>query len=67
MACVEDRALSGVIDFGCGNWHQTVRWLRENPDHPDRQQRIEALHRDQDAYPFRLRYQGWAIYVLSRV
>jgi len=49
------------------NWYQTLRWLREHPDAPDRQQRIEALHRDQDAYPFRLRYQGFAVYVLSRL
>jgi cyclopropane fatty-acyl-phospholipid synthase-like methyltransferase len=53
--------------YVAGNWHQTLRWLREHPGAPDRQQRIEALHRDQDAYPFRLRYQGFAVCVLSRL
>jgi SAM-dependent methyltransferase len=48
-------------------WYQALQKLRQRPDDPDLQERIASLHRDQDAYPYRLRYQGYAIYVLSRL
>lgn len=48
------------------NWYGLLRWLDENPSHPDRQQVFEHLRRSQDDY---FRYErphlGWAMYVLK--
>jgi SAM-dependent methyltransferase len=42
-----------------------LRWLDENPEHPDRQQVLDELHQSQEVY-FRYgrMYLGWAMYVL---
>jgi ubiquinone/menaquinone biosynthesis C-methylase UbiE len=50
------------------NWRGYLRWIEENPDHPERQAVIDRLHADQEEY-FRYgrEYWGWAIYVLNPV
>ena len=50
------------------NWHGLIRWIEDNPDHPERQQVIDHLHKDQNEY-FRYgrEYCGWAMYVLAPV
>jgi SAM-dependent methyltransferase len=47
------------------NWYGLIRWIEENPDHPERQQVIDHLHQDQEEY-FRYgrEYLDWAMYVL---
>ncbi len=49
------------------NWYGFVRWLEENPKHPERDEVIKQLHKSQDEY-FRCgrEYLGWAIYIMSR-
>jgi SAM-dependent methyltransferase len=49
-----------------GNWVGLIHWLKENPDHPERQEVIDHLHRIQDEYlRFGREYQGWAMFVLT--
>ncbi len=49
-----------------GNWRGLLRWLDENPSHPDRQQVFEHFRHAQDDYYWRERpYLGWAMYVLK--
>lgn len=49
-----------------GNWRGLLRWLEENPDHPERAQVRNHFLNDQDEY-FRYgrEYLGWAIYLLT--
>jgi len=48
------------------NWHGFLRWLEENPSHPDRQQVLEHFHQWQDDYSrYERPYMGWAMYVLK--
>ena len=50
------------------NWRGLLRWIDENPNHPERQQVIEHLHQSQDEYTrYAREYFGWAIYVLNPV
>jgi SAM-dependent methyltransferase len=52
--------------YEAGNWYALVRWIEENPDHPERQEVIDHLHADQELYfKYTREYLGWAIYVLS--
>jgi SAM-dependent methyltransferase len=52
--------------YEAGNWQGLVRWLQENPAHPERGEVIAHLRETQDEY---LRYGrehfGWALYVLG--
>jgi hypothetical protein len=54
--------------YEAGNWLGLLRWIDENPDHPERQQVIDHLHESQDEY-FRYgrEYFGWAMYLLHPV
>lgn len=48
------------------NWYGLLRWLEENPSHPERQQVFEHLRHSQDGYFLYERpYLGWAMYVLK--
>jgi len=48
------------------NWHGLLRWLEDNPAHPDRRQVLEHLHSDQEGYiRFMRKYMGWAMYALT--
>lgn len=52
--------------YEADNWHALIRWIEENPDHPERQQVIDHLHRSQEHYlTYGRQYLGWAIYVLA--
>ena len=52
--------------YNAGNWRGLVRWLGDNPDHPERQDVIDRLRKNQDDYlRYEREYLGWAIYVLS--
>jgi len=47
-------------------WYALIRWLEENPDHPDRKQVFEHFRSDQDDYlQFQRQYMGWAMYCLA--
>jgi len=48
------------------NWYGLIRWIRDNPDHPDRREVIDHLHKSQNEYVrFSRQYMGWAVYVLT--
>ena len=50
------------------NWYGLLRWIEENPDHPERQEVIDHLHQSQDEYiRYAREYFGWAIYILNPV
>ena len=52
--------------YNAGNWRGLVQWINDNPDHPERQDVIDRLHKNQDDYlHYEREYIGWAIYVLS--
>jgi len=54
--------------YEAGNWDGLLRWIEENPDHPERQQVIDRLHDSQDEYfNFGREYFGWALYLLNPV
>ena len=54
--------------YEADNWHGLIRWLEENPDHPERQDVIDHFHKYQDEY-FRYGRQcmGWGMYVLAPI
>jgi SAM-dependent methyltransferase len=52
--------------YEADNWHGLIRWVEENPDHPERGDVIDHLHKIQDDYLIYGReYLGWAMYVLA--
>ena len=52
--------------YNTGNWRGMVRWINDNPEHPERQDVIDRLRKNQDDYlRYEREYLGWAIYVLS--
>lgn len=52
--------------YNAGNWRGLVRWIHDNPDHPERQDVIDHLRKNQDDYlRYEREYLGWAIYVLN--
>lgn len=52
--------------YECSNWQGLLRWIEENPDHPERQEVIDHLHASQEEYTrFARQYFGWAIYILN--
>jgi ubiquinone/menaquinone biosynthesis C-methylase UbiE len=51
--------------YEADNWYGLLRWIEENPDHPERQQVIDHLHESQEEYTrYGRMYFGWALYVL---
>ncbi|XUX00222.1 MAG: methyltransferase domain-containing protein [Dehalogenimonas sp.] len=49
-----------------GTWAGMIRWLEENPAHPDHEQVLKFLRTDQDDYlQFQRQYMGWAMYCLA--
>jgi SAM-dependent methyltransferase len=51
--------------YETGNWYGLQKWLEENPGHPDRQQVIDWLHKNQEKYlRWGREYLGWAIYLM---
>jgi SAM-dependent methyltransferase len=54
--------------YEAGNWYGLVRWLEENPEHPERQEVIDHLHKIQDEYlRYGREYMGWAMYILNPI
>lgn len=54
--------------YEAGNWYGLIRWIEENPDHPERQDVIDHLHKVQDEYlRYGREYLGWAMYVLNPI
>ena len=54
--------------YEAGNWFGLVRWLEDNPDHPDRADVLGRLRNSQDEYLTYGRYHfGWAVYILTRL
>ena len=50
------------------NWYGLLRWIDENPAHPDHGYVIGHLHKIQDMYfKYQKKYEGWAIYILNRI
>ncbi|MGQ9801876.1 MAG: SAM-dependent methyltransferase [Candidatus Saccharicenans sp.] len=48
------------------NWYALMRWLEENPKHPDYEQVFNYFRADQDHYlQFQSQYMGWAMYCLA--
>jgi SAM-dependent methyltransferase len=52
--------------YEAGNWYGLLRWIDENPAHPERQEVSDFLHDSQAEY-FRYgrEYFGWALYLLT--
>jgi ubiquinone/menaquinone biosynthesis C-methylase UbiE len=47
-------------------WYGLIRWLEENPNHPDYEQVFKFFRSDQDDYlQFQSQYMGWAMYCLA--
>ena len=54
--------------YEADNWYALLRWIDDNPEHPERQQVIDHLHESQDEYArYGRMYLGWAIYILNQV
>lgn len=54
--------------YEAANWDGLLRWIEQNPSHPERQQVIDHLHESQDEYfTYGREYFGWAIYLLNPV
>jgi len=52
--------------YASDNWHGLVRWLEENPTHPDRGQVFRHFRTSQDdELLLQHRYMGWAMYCLA--
>jgi ubiquinone/menaquinone biosynthesis C-methylase UbiE len=48
------------------SWYGLIRWLEENPNHPDHEQVFKHFRTDQDDYlHFQSQYMGWAMYCLA--
>jgi SAM-dependent methyltransferase len=65
VECVVRAALDDWDRYESDNWVGLLRWIEANPDHPERQQVIDHLHKCQEEYfTYGREYFGWAIYVL---
>ncbi len=54
--------------YEAGNWFGLVRWLEDNPEHPERADVLGRLRNSQDEYLTYGRYHfGWAVYILTRL
>jgi SAM-dependent methyltransferase len=52
--------------YEADNWYGLIRWIEDNPDHPERGEVIAHLHGIQDEYlRYGREYLGWAMYVLA--
>ncbi len=53
--------------YEAGNWRGLLYWLDENPDHPERQEVVDYLHKIQNEYlTFGRKQMGWAVFVLRQ-
>jgi len=50
------------------SWYGLLRWLENNPNHPDHEQVFKHFRTDQDDYlQFQRQYMGWAMYCLAPI
>jgi hypothetical protein len=57
-------AMIGIGTFRI--WYGLIRWLDENPTHPDHEQVFKFFRADQDDYlQFQSQDMGWAMYCLA--
>ncbi len=50
------------------NWHGLLRWLEDNPNHPDKMDVVKRLHESQEEYMhYGREYFGWALYLLNPI
>jgi SAM-dependent methyltransferase len=57
-----------IDNYEAKHWQGFVKWIEDNPDHPDRNQIIEHLHKNQREYfEFDRDNLGWAIYILNPI
>jgi SAM-dependent methyltransferase len=48
-------------------WYGLLRWIDENPGHPERDYVIDYLHKNQDMYfRYQRQFEGWALYILNQ-
>jgi ubiquinone/menaquinone biosynthesis C-methylase UbiE len=48
------------------SWYALIRWLKENPNHPDYTQVFKHFRNDQNDYlQFQTQHMGWAMYCLA--
>jgi len=66
LECVVRASQDDWDRYYSDNWYGLIRWLEDNPSHPDRRQVLEHLHSDQEEYiRFMRKYMGWAMYALT--
>jgi ubiquinone/menaquinone biosynthesis C-methylase UbiE len=52
--------------YSSDSWYGLIRWLEENPTHPDHEQVFKHFRTSQDDYlKFQRQYMGWAMYCLA--
>jgi len=52
--------------YSSDSWYGLIRWLEENPKHPDHEQVFKHFRTSQDDYlQFQRQYMGWAMYCLT--
>jgi len=52
--------------YEADNWYGLIRWIEENPNHPEREDVIRHLRKIQDEYlKYGREYLGWAMYALA--
>jgi SAM-dependent methyltransferase len=57
-----------IDNYEAKHWQGFLKWIEANPDHPERNQIIEHLHKNQREYfEFDRDNLGWAIYILNPV
>ncbi len=51
--------------YKSANWYGLLRWIDENPTHPEREYVIDYVHKQQEMYfKYQVQLEGWAIYIL---
>lgn len=54
--------------YEADNWHGIVRWLEDNPAHPERNQVLDHMRKTQDDYAvYGREFIGWAMYALAPI
>ena len=54
--------------YEADNWHGLLQWIEENPEHPEKHEVIQHLHKIQDEYlKYGREFYGWATYVLTPI
>jgi SAM-dependent methyltransferase len=54
--------------YEASNWQGLIAWLEEHPDHPEKGEVVEWLHKTQDDYfRFGRDFLGWALYILNPI